>query len=59
MNDFLALIIGAPILYLLWRWFSWYTDMDTVRRHLKEARERSEMRKATVNKFWTKIFLGK
>jgi len=59
MNDFLALIIGAPILYLLWRWFSWYTDMDTVRRHLKEARERSERRKAAVNKFWTKIFLGK
>ena len=67
MNDdllgLIGLIIGVPILYLLWRWFSWYTDMDTVRRHLREARERSDMRKAAVsklvNKFWTKIFFGK
>jgi len=59
MNDFLALIIGIPLLYLLWRWFSWYTDMDTVRRHLKEARLRSERRKAMINKFLTKIFFGK
>ncbi|MBA7672393.1 hypothetical protein ES703_80569 [subsurface metagenome] len=67
MSDELAFLILAPILfplaYLFWRWFSWYTDMDTVRRHLREARERSKMRKAAVsklvNKFWTKIFFGK
>ena len=59
MNDFLALIIGISLLYLLWRWFSWYTDMNTVRRRLREARERSERRKAIVNKFLNKIFFGK
>ena len=55
----IGLIIGVPILYLLWRWFSWYTDMDTVRRRLREARERSERRKAMINKFLNKIFFGK
>lgn len=55
----IGLIIGVPIIYLLWRWFSWYTDMNTVRRRLREARERSERRKAIVNKFLNKIFFGK
>jgi len=63
MSDELAFLILAPILfplaYLFWRWFSWYTDMNTVRRHLREARERSERRKAIVNKFLNKIFFGK
>jgi len=52
------LLLGLA-LYFLWRWFSWFTDMNTVRRHLREAKERSEQRKAVVNKFLNRIFFGR
>lgn len=60
MNDFvegfLVPVIGCGLIYFLWRWFSWFTDMDTVRRRLREARSRSERRKAAMNKFLSKFF---
>jgi len=56
MDELLALIIITPLVYLLWLWICWWTDMDTVRRRLREARSRSERRRAAINKFLSKFF---